>query len=540
MERTPVRGSRAGRPSISQKSGRSTPLAVACDDPRAIADLRTALTSGNYTVLGIRSALSTGEEFSSRPADIPVHLRRLPPDRPLSSLIKLFLLGFSVAADESRRALAPASLDRLERLGLIETSAATVRALVRLLPHDKLVVACDRRPEPEAGELPADWVTGIDPPAVLLANLTVRRPARTALDVGTGCGIQALLAAQHSEQVMAVDINPRALSFVEFNRRLNGINNIECRQGNLFEPVQGLSFDLIVCNPPYVISPEHDYVYRDSGLPGDRLCRRIIRDAPGFLNEDGFSHVLVSWVTRPTEDWSAPLRDWTTRSGCDTWLLHSSTEDPLTHAAKWNRPSVPAEFAAYSQTLDRWLDYYRHSGIEAIAFGAIIQRRHSGTANWTRADELPAGSIRNAGDHVQRVFASQDYLSGLSTEQALLDGVLKVADGIRLEQAFTCRNRNWDLQQMTLKLEAGLQFVGGADALTARLLSIFDGRRPLRQVLQETAADEEVTDSEQQAFTTAALPIVHRLIGLGFLVPISHIARARAAQDQPASSRRLP
>lgn len=477
------------------------------------------LDRAGYTVPAIRTALGTGEELSSAPSDIPVHLRRLATDQPLSTFLKLFLLGVTVDADESQRALAPANLDRLESLGLIEAGDAGIRASVRLLPHENLVIACDRRPEPGGGGLPADWVTGIDPPAVLLANLTVRRPARVALDVGTGCGIQALLAAQHSEKVVAADINPRALMFVEFNARLNGVANVECRQGNLFEPVDGLSFDLIVCNPPYVISPEHDYVYRDSGLPGDSLCRQIVREAPAFLTEGGFFEVLVSWVTSQNEDWSAPLRAWTAGSGCDTWLLHGGTEDPLTHAAKWNRPTDATAFASYPETLDRWLDYYRRSSIEAIAFGAIIQRRRSGRQNWTRADDLPPGRPQAAGNHIQRVFATQDYLSSLAAEADLFDDVFKLADGIRLEQMLAWRKQAWDLQQMALTLGSGLRFIGGSDLYTAGLLTHIDGRASLRQVLQAAAAAQNLTGSDQEAFAVAALPVVRRLLELGFLAP---------------------
>lgn len=59
--------------------------------------------------------------------------------------------------------------------------------------------------------------------ARLLAALTVRRSIGTALDLGTGGGVQALLAARHSRRVVAVDVNPRALRYTAFNARLNGL-----------------------------------------------------------------------------------------------------------------------------------------------------------------------------------------------------------------------------------------------------------------------------------------------------------------------------
>ena len=81
-----------------------------------------------------------------------------------------------------------------------------------------------------------DFVPGIQSPSVTLAKLAVRRRVAAALDLGTGCGIQALLAAKHAEHVVATDVNPRALAFAGFNARLNGIDNIEFRLGNGSSP----------------------------------------------------------------------------------------------------------------------------------------------------------------------------------------------------------------------------------------------------------------------------------------------------------------
>ena len=73
---------------------------------------------------------------------------------------------------------------------------------------------------------------GIVPATETLAHLTVRRPATRALDLGTGCGAQALWLARHSESVVAVDVNPRALALASFNASLNGIANVQCREGS--------------------------------------------------------------------------------------------------------------------------------------------------------------------------------------------------------------------------------------------------------------------------------------------------------------------
>ena len=123
---------------------------------------------------------------------------------------------------------------------------------------------------------------GVQPPSTVLARLTVRRPVARALDVGTGCGIQAILASRHAERVVATDVSERALAFAQFNLAVNGIENVELRQGSFLEPVEGERFDLVVANPPYVVSPENDLVFRDSGLGRDRVSEQIVVTFPAY------------------------------------------------------------------------------------------------------------------------------------------------------------------------------------------------------------------------------------------------------------------
>ena len=146
-----------------------------------------------------------------------------------------------------------------------------------MVPHDELLIVSDRS---ETGaEARADHVAGVHRPSLMLSHLTVRQHVETALDVGTGNGIQAILAARHSGRVVATDVNARALEFAAFNAALNGVENVEMREGSFFEPVEGERFGLVTCNPPYVISPESSFLFRDSGMEGDAVSRHVV-EAP--------------------------------------------------------------------------------------------------------------------------------------------------------------------------------------------------------------------------------------------------------------------
>jgi SAM-dependent methyltransferase len=424
-----------------------------------------------------------------------VHERRLQPGEPFSTAVRLFLLGVEVPAVDAD---AFVDVD-----GLLEVSAGGVRATLKLVPHGDLLLASDRDDE----AMGPDWVAGIHPPSVTLAKLTVRRSVARALDTGTGNGIQALLASRHADAVVATDVNPRALAFARLNAELNEVDNLELREGSYFEPVEGERFDFLTCNPPYVISPESRYAYRDSGLSGDTVSRMVVEQAPELLEEGGFAHILISWAHSPG-DWWGPIEPWVEGRGCDAWLLYFGSDDPVTHASEWLKPVARDKPERFAYRLDEWLDYLRRLGIEAIGHGAVILRRRSGGRNWTRRDRVNLERLEQASDHILRVFRTQDYLEALDDDRRLLDETIALVEQHHVEET----RRGAELEGTVLSLDEGLGFRTALDEYTAALVPLLDGTRPLREVLSQLA----VGDAER--FESAALPAVRRLLELGFLM----------------------
>ena len=341
----------------------------------------------------------------------------------------------------------------------------------------------------------------------------MRRHVETALDVGTGSGVQALLAARHSDRVVATDLNERALEFAAFNAVLNGAENVEVRAGSFFEPVAGERFGLVTCNPPYVISPESAFLFRDSGREGDAVSRDVVRALPEHLEEGAFGSVLISWVVPPDGDWSAPLRWWVSGRGCDAWFLHYGTSDPLTHAANWLRHDLAGDPEAFAAALDRWLVYFDQLGIEGIATGAVVLRRRTGV-NWMRADRIPADRLRPAGEQIQRIFAAGDVLSAMRDERQLLAERVALAPRALLEQRAVLLDGEWDGAGAVLRLEEGLGFEASLDGATAGLLASLDGRRTVGDVAADLA---RLDGTSREAVEQAALPIVAELLASGFL-----------------------
>jgi hypothetical protein len=479
------------------------------DRPPKAAQFRAVLDAAGYTSENLREALGLEASRRVRRSELPVYRRRLTGRTPLESLIRLFWLGDPVERGEAERAVAPLELETAAGLGLVENAGERARARVRLVPFDPLVLACDR--DDVGGR---DYVAGVHPPSVTLANLTVRRPVGAAADVAAGCGVQALLAAGHSDHVVATDVNPRALRFLAFNAQLNGAANVECRLGDLFEPVEEDRFGLVTCNPPYVISPESRYLYRDSGLEGDAISRQTVRRAPRLLAEGGFAHVLVSWIRREGEDWQTPLARWVDGSGCDAWLLHSGSEDPLAAAATWNSPLKVEEPDEYERALDRWLAYYERLGAESVAYGAVILRRRAGGRNWVRADDVLDSPVGPSSDLVLRVFENQDYLETLPDDAALLAGAFRLVDRHRVEQVVRIRAGRYEIDRTLLVLEDGIEVRGPVDGLVLDVLAGCTGHRPLGELVDEAARGH---DSSPARAREELVPVVRRLLELGVL-----------------------
>jgi methylase of polypeptide subunit release factors len=472
--------------------------------------LRGALARAGFTTDAVAETLHT-TSLSARASDVVVAERRVAGrDDAFATLVRLWLLGLPVPAGTVAAAVAPLTADDLVEAGLATRDGDEVRAAVRVVPHGDVYVVADLQSE-SGLSTPANYVAGVQGPSVTLANVAVRRPVRSALDVGTGCGIQALLASAHAARVVATDVNPRALEFAAAAMALNGVSNVELRLGDAFEPVAGERFDLVVANPPYVVSPDSSYVYRDSGLRGDAISRAFVQAVPQHLEEGGFGIVLVSWVLGPDEDWDAPLRAWLDGSGCDVWLLHHGTDDPLAHASKWLRPLAEEDLDAYEAALDRWLAYLDELGAAGVAYGVVVLRRRSGDEHWVRLDEFPS-RVSQAGEHVLDVFAAADALAAGGDEGLL-------AARLALDERHTLRSQLSLTEgggEHVLRLERGLGFELGLDEPVVALLPRLDGSADVHSVLVAAAGELGV---EPDRYVTAALPVVRRLYELGFLTP---------------------
>ncbi len=428
----------------------------------------------------------------------------------LEVLIRLFLVGFELARHELVAALGTAAVDALEESRLIEPAAAGLRSTVQLSPIQSLVIASDRRDR--HAEKAADFVLGPGPVSRLLADLTIRRPVQSTLDLCCGSGVLGLLAAGHSERVAAVDVSPRAVSFTRFNAALNGLDVTETAVGDLFEPVGGRRFDLIVCNPPFVISPASTFLYRDGG---SQVCERIAREAPAYLTDDGCLEMLCNWPEEAGKEWRAGVARWFEGSGCDAWVLRHQSLAAPDYAAMWlaqefSDGQIPAEEFA------RWMAHLESLDIESVGAGLVVMRPARGRGPWLEIRDAPPITTTGAGDSIARMLAARDLAARLPSAKEMLEARLRPSPDLEQLAREHPTGDGWDRIELELRLTRGLCFSARVDPVAAALVGLLDGRRTVREAVSDFADRHGVPP---ELFLGDAPRAVRHLLQLGLLVP---------------------
>lgn len=479
-----------------------------------IALLREALAKADYTVDAVTELLGPVALAALNRNETAPGRRATSGNSPLELLARLWLLQLPV----SRAAIdAVLPLAELVDGGILATDGDSARAQVDVRPYADEVgdwwIVCDLTPGLDGRMEPVadDHVIGVSSASSTLAQLTVRRQAGRALDLGTGCGVQALHLARHCDVVVATDVNQRALALAAMTAQLNGVD-VDLREGNFYEPVAAEQFDLIITNPPFVISPGGHHVYRDSGLPGDELSRRVVADGASRLTDGGMLESLANWMHVTGQDWQQRVHSWVAGTGCDAWVIQREVQDPAAYVELWLRDAGDLARPDYVSRYDEWLAWFEEQGVEGIGFGWIMLRAAPRGDPSIRIEDWPHPVEQPLGPAVAAHFDRITALGALTRDDELLAARLRLADDVVQEQVGPPGAE--DPSHVVLRQQRGIRRAVEVGTAEAALVGACDGSLALGALIEAVA---EVLAVDLQTLRSDMVPRVRQFVADGYL-----------------------
>ncbi len=453
----------------------------------------------------------------------------LEPD-PVAVLTALFMLGQPVTGAQLEAALPRTRLAGAQAMGLVRAQGEQVWAHVDLRPHEatdaggqvRWWVASDLGELETGRELAPDHVLGIGGASLTLASLTPRAPVGRALDLGCGCGIQALYLLRHCQHVTATDVSARALAFTAFNAALAGTapQRLDLLQGSLLEPVAGQDFDLVATNPPFVITPPAVrqaglalLEYRDAGRP---VLPELVPALADHLVPGGTAVMLGNWEHYRGQDWRERVRSWLP-AGVDAWVVQREAQDPVEYATMWLRDggSTPErDLAGFEARLSAWTEDFEDRGVEAVGLGyLLLHQLEAGSQRqpWQVLEEVTTPAAPALGEHLARTLGARSRLAAMSdAEVAALRPV--TAPDVTLERHH--RPGQGEPNAILVRQGGGLGRVLLADTALAALVDVADGELSVGQVATAVAA---LTEADPRALTAEMVAATRDLVGKGVL-----------------------
>ena len=406
--------------------------ALSPDDWRTLGQRLGAIGYAGEASEPIRELLSQ----ASNPARAPMakwHARRI--EEPWGPALRMLLLSDPVTEAEARAVLGEAiPLEWLLEAGLLERTpdAGLVSPYFASVAGGN-VILCDLL---SSG---AEAVMGPSGTTLQLGRASYPpRRARSALDLGCGAGTAAILLAPQCDRVVATDISERAVALARVNVWMNDVANVDVRQGDMFAPVAGETFDLVVAQPPFVARPDDSppTTFLTGGPRGDELALRLLRELRPHLAPGGIAVMAAEW---PVVEGDPPLVDRlgdALEAGDASLLLVVADgadirDEHCLHYATIMEPSMDE---AWERHAIRRRDHFERLRLREIrsAF-AIVRRSWDALPGWISvAPSRRFSSARVTRGRIETMVAARDL--DASGSQALRVAKLRVADAVTFTQ----------------------------------------------------------------------------------------------------------
>lgn len=477
-------------------------------------ELRRLLETSGYSESAICSRLGL-----RRLADYEMEASRRPALPPLVDatdvLMRLFLSGDFVEVAVLNAHLDAPAVDLLKAMGLLEaTEQGQCYGTVALYPVNGLLIASDRWswPDGSAFEAPPDTVY----PALvrntqLFLDLLPDEPCGRCLDLGSGTGIAAFVASRNgAKRSWASDIAERSTRFAEFNGRLNGLPDVTAVTSDLYDQLEGRTFDRIVAHPPYmpVLAPK--WVFLSGGEDGEQITRRIVEGLPRHLEPGGICCSLTMGTDRRTSDG----RDLPFESRVRDWLGEAQGEFDV--AVIVRRVVEPQQFALSAAPFEprtradahAWRELFARLGVVSLVYGfLLIRRRQDGTSPAFTIRRVAAPDFRRA--DWQWLLAWESAAASGRWPQIVLDSHLHASRRTDFEVRHRLTDDGWTPHSYQLRIDRPFDVTCEAEPWAAQLISQCDGRSTGRQLFRRFQEEGWIpAGASEEEFADAVTPLV--------------------------------
>ncbi|MGA1995483.1 MAG: methyltransferase, partial [Bryobacteraceae bacterium] len=326
---------------------------------------------------------------------------------PLDALIRLFAFGLYLERDAAEELLTAEGAKALEALNLLAPDPGRPGAVfgtAALVPLPGALTASDRVCAPdgtEFGRAPDGVYPAFFANTLAFVDRLPETRCESMLELGTGTGFAAIRSARWAGHVWATDVAARSARFAAFNVGLAGVGNVTVLEGDMYAPVEGLTFDRIAIHPPYIPSRDTKYIYRDGGEDGEQIFRRAVEGLPRFLRPNGRFYAVLMASDRRGETLEQRIRKWLgpDEAGFDVVVVtdeRNAVRDALANVSKENQRDAPF-----------WRSIWERNQTESLLYGSVLIHRHAGERarvdaraqagegfNWRHLDGLLDWEIR--------------------------------------------------------------------------------------------------------------------------------------------------
>lgn len=432
-------------------------------------------------------------------------------------LASFFLMGEPREKKELQHRMPGDVYSALESMGYLrdlESNSRQLYASALLYPTGVCYFASDRYTNPEGTGI---YYTGDDLVMFGAGKVTLdfgdvvsTAPSERFLELGAGAGIVAMnAAATFATQVWATDLTKRSAQYLEFNKQLNGLENVTVVEGDLFAPVAGLKFDRIAGNPPFLPPLQQKYIYAAGGEDGEAIVQRLVETVHEVLEPGGRVYVMTLGSDRRGDAFHDRVRRWLGERAdeFDVGIFLREVMQPMDYALQ-----ATVENGGGLPALANWGEFYTRLEVERMLYGHIVLQR--------RASERPVFHVRRPfGPRTGRTqidWMLQTLTEVMEGEAAvwMMDGNPVMSPHAELRVRHAMRNADLTPLEYVLVTEHPFRADLHCPSWLARLVSMCNGSRTGRTLFKEVLGYGVLREKDPQ---THFLEAMTALVSGGFV-----------------------